>query len=174
MTTQVVVMGVAGSGKTTVAELLAQRAGLELAEADRFHSPENIAKMSAGTPLTDEDRQPWLRSLSEWMRERREAGVATVVACSALKRSYRDILREHVPDLNFVHLHGSKELVHSRMAGRKGHFMPPALLESQFAALQPLEDDEHGITLELTLSPEELADRALIWLGLNRNLETQA
>ncbi|GAA2795298.1 gluconokinase [Saccharopolyspora taberi] len=170
MTTQVVVMGVAGSGKTTVAELLAGRAGLEFVEADRFHSPENIAKMSAGTPLTDADRLPWLRSLSEWMRDRRAAGSATVLACSALKRPYRDILREHAPNLKFVHLHGPEELVLARMASRKGHFMPTALLDSQFAALEPLEADEDGITLDLAETPDQLADRALSWLGLASDL----
>ncbi|QUH06145.1 gluconokinase [Saccharopolyspora erythraea] len=157
-------MGVAGSGKTTVAELLAQRAGLEYVEADRFHSPENIAKMSSGTPLTDEDRQPWLQRLSEWMRERREAGVPTVLACSALKRSYRDILRSHAPALRFVHLHGSPELIRERMTSRKGHFMPPALLESQIRDLEPLAADENGITVDLVHSPDEIAEQALTWL----------
>ncbi|QRK93607.1 gluconokinase [Saccharopolyspora erythraea] len=165
-------MGVAGSGKTTVAELLAQRAGLEYVEADRFHSPENIAKMSSGTPLTDEDRQPWLRRLSEWMRERREAGVSTVLACSALKRSYRDILRSHAPALMFVHLHGSPELIRERMTSRKGHFMPPALLDSQIRDLEPLQADENGITVDLVHAPDEIAEQALSWLRIAPDMGT--
>lgn len=164
VTVHVMIMGVAGCGKTTVGRLLGEQAALEYAEADQFHSPANIAKMNGGHPLTDEDRWPWLYRLSEWSGERRRAGASTVLACSALKRPYRDILRTHVPDLRLVHLAGASELVRSRMLDREGHFMPAALLESQFQDLEPLQDDEEGITLDLALDPADLVQQALTWL----------
>lgn len=155
----VAVMGVAGTGKTTVGPLLAARLGVPYAEGDDFHPQTNIDKMSAGTPLTDDDRAPWLDAIGSWARERTGAG--GVVSCSALKRSYRDRLRAAAPGLVFVHLSGDRELIESRMSHRKGHFMPTALLDSQFATLEPLQPDEAGVTADISGSPEEIAERTL-------------
>ncbi len=155
----VVVMGVSGSGKSTVGELLARRLGVPYADADAFHSPANIAKMSAGTPLTDDDRWPWLDAIGAWAAGHAGRG-GGVVTCSALKRAYRDRLRAADPGLFFVHLDGSRELIGSRMAARTGHFMPGALLDSQFAALEPLQDDERGARVGVGADAEHLADLA--------------
>ncbi|WP_446039270.1 gluconokinase [Streptomyces sp. SID1121] len=155
----VVVMGVSGTGKTTIGQLLAEALDVPYAEGDDFHPPENIAKMSAGTPLDDNDRWPWLDAVGAWAAGR--AGQGGVVAASSLKRSYRDRLRVAAPDLVFVHLAGDRALIEKRMAARKGHFMPTALLDSQFATLQPLEDDEAGVTVEVTGTPEDIAGRAV-------------
>ncbi|MGN7705077.1 gluconokinase [Cellulosimicrobium sp. 22601] len=156
-----VVMGVAGSGKTTVATLLAQRLGTEYAEADRFHPQANIEKMSAGTPLTDEDRWPWLEAIRDWLSAEADAGRSGVVTCSALKRSYRDLLRTARGRVCFVHLDGSPELLAERMEHRSGHFMPTSLLPSQLATLEPLGDDEPGFTVDVTRTPEQIADFVL-------------
>ena len=144
-----VVMGVSGSGKTTIAAGLARQEGWILLEGDTFHPPANIAKMKAGTPLTDEDRWPWLRAIAAKEDELAAAGQSAVVACSALKRSYRDILLGDRPDAVLVYLRGSRELILERMKGRKDHFMPPALLDSQFATLQEPGLDEHPIVVEI-------------------------
>ncbi|GGS34347.1 gluconokinase [Streptomyces griseoviridis] len=163
----VVVMGVAGTGKTTVGPLLAARLGVPYAEGDDFHPPANIAKMTAGTPLDDDDRWPWLDAIGAWAHER--AGLGGVVSCSALKRSYRDRLRGEAPGLVFVHLTGDRELIGDRMAHRAGHFMPTALLDSQFATLQPLQPDEAGVAVDVSGSPEEITERAATALqGLPR------
>ncbi|MHC5906093.1 gluconokinase [Streptomyces sp. S6] len=154
----VVVMGVSGTGKTTVGLLLAARLGVPYAEGDDFHPPANIAKMSAGIPLDDADRAPWLDSIGAWAHDR--AGLGGVVSCSALKRSYRDRLRAAAPGLLFVHLGGSRELVEERMRRREGHFMPTALLDSQFATLEPLGVDEAGVAVDVAGAPEEIAGRA--------------
>ncbi|MFH9074352.1 gluconokinase [Streptomyces alboflavus] len=154
----VVVMGVAGTGKTTVGPLLAARLGVPYAEGDDFHPEANIAKMSAGTPLTDDDRWPWLDAIGEWAHGR--AGLGGVVSSSALKRSYRDRLRAAAPGLVFVHLTGDRALIEERMRGRKGHFMPTALLDSQFATLQPFGADEAGVDVDVAGTPAEIADRA--------------
>ncbi|KIQ67381.1 gluconate kinase [Kitasatospora griseola] len=154
-------MGVSGVGKTTVARLLAHRLGLPYAEADDFHPAANIAKMSAGTPLDDHDREPWLRALGAWLGERAAAGTGGVVTCSALKRSYRDILRDACPEAFFLHLTGSHELVGDRIAHRTGHFMPPSLLDSQYATLEPLRADESGTVLDVDADPDTLVDRAV-------------
>jgi gluconokinase len=156
-----VVMGVAGSGKTTVATLLAQRLGTEYAEADQFHPEANIAKMSAGTPLTDDDRWPWLEAIRDWLSAEADAGRSGVVTCSALKRSYRDLLRTARGHVCFVHLDGSPDLLAERMAHRSGHFMPTSLLPSQLATLEPLDEDEPGFTVDVTRTPEEIADLVL-------------
>ncbi|MEE1828702.1 gluconokinase [Streptomyces sp. BE20] len=160
----VVVMGVSGVGKTTLARLLADRLGLPFAEADDFHPPANIAKMSAGTPLDDRDRAPWLRAVGAWLKERTEAGTGGVVTCSALKHGYRDTLREACPDAWFLHLSGGHELVGDRLAHRTGHFMPTSLLDSQYAALEPLGPDERGAALDVGPSPEDLVEKAVALL----------
>ncbi|MGW4379011.1 gluconokinase [Kitasatospora sp. NPDC004531] len=157
----IVVMGVSGVGKTTVARLLAHRLGLPYAEADDFHPAANIAKMSAGIPLDDQDREPWLRALGAWLGERAEAGTGGVVTCSALKRSYRDILRDACPEAFFLHLTGSHDLVGDRIAHRTGHFMPPSLLDSQYATLEPLQADESGAVLDVDADPDTLVERAV-------------
>ncbi|RPE35718.1 gluconokinase [Kitasatospora cineracea] len=161
----VVVMGVSGVGKTTVARLLAARLDLPYAEADDFHPAANIAKMSAGTPLDDRDRQPWLRALGGWLGERAEAGSGGVVTCSALKRDYRDVLRAACPDAFFLHLSGSHDLIGDRLAHRTGHFMPPSLLDSQYAVLEPLQADERGTVLDVDAAPDTLVERAVAALA---------
>ena len=155
----VVVMGVAGTGKTTIGPLLAARLGVPYAEGDDFHPQANISKMSAGIPLDDDDRWPWLDAIGTWAHER--AGLGGVVSCSALKRSYRDRLRAEAPGVVFVHLSGDRALIEDRMAHRQGHFMPTALLDSQFAALQPLQEDEAGVAVDVSGTPEEITERAV-------------
>ncbi|WP_432097227.1 gluconokinase [Streptomyces sp. bgisy100] len=155
----VVVTGVSGSGKTTVGRMLAERLGVPYADADDFHPPENIAKMSAGTPLDDADRLPWLDAIGAWLARHAEHG--GVASCSALKRRYRDRLAGCAPTAFFVHLDGSPELIEARMRARKGHFMPPALLRSQFADLQPLAVDENGATVPIGGTAEDTVRRAL-------------
>ncbi|QBI54850.1 gluconokinase [Streptomonospora litoralis] len=158
--THFVVMGVSGTGKSTVAEPVAERMGLAFAEADDFHPEANVAKMSAGTALTDDDRRPWLESLAEWIGEHDRRGESTIMACSALKRAYRDVLRSSAPDVRFLHLDGSTELIAERLRERKGHFMPETLLRSQKSTLEPLGDDEPGATLDITPPAEETIERA--------------
>lgn len=164
-TRHVVVMGVSGSGKSTVALGIAEALGLRFAEADRFHPEANVATMSAGTPLTDADRRPWLTDLAAWMAARAGEGRSTVMTCSALRRAHRDILRNGPPQVQFVHLDGPTELVAARMSARTDHFMPPALLASQVATLEPLESDEEGVVLDLRHDPDTLVDEAVAWLA---------
>ncbi|MCX6465222.1 MAG: gluconokinase [Pseudonocardiales bacterium] len=153
------VMGVSGSGKTTVGAALAQRLRVPYADADDFHPAENVAKMSAGIPLDDTDRLPWLRSIGEWLAGHAAGG--GVISCSALKRAYRDVLRESAPQQLFVHLSGSQEVIARRVAGRPGHFMPASLVESQFATLEPLGEDEHGLVLDVDQSVDALVEAYL-------------
>ncbi len=143
----VVVMGVSGSGKSTVGAALAQRLGVAFEDADDLHPPANIAKMSAGIPLDDDDRRPWLETIGRWLAAQDAEG--GVISCSALKRSYRDQLRAHAARAFFVHLHGTREVIARRQAGRPGHFMPASLLDSQFATLEPLADDESGVVIDV-------------------------
>lgn len=164
-TRHVIVMGVSGCGKSTIAVGIAEAMNLPFAEADRFHSEANVAKMAAGTPLTDEDRWPWLRDLSAWMASQADLGQSTVMACSALRRSYRDLLRSGPPSLDLVHLAGPIEVVAERMQAREGHFMPASLLRSQYDTLEPLQPDEGGVVLDLQASPEDLVAQAVAWLG---------
>jgi gluconokinase len=154
----VVVMGVTGSGKSTVGTALAERMGVPFADADDFHSPENVAKMRSGTPLTDVDRRPWLLSIGAWLAAQ-EGGA--VVTCSALKRVYRDTLREAAPSITFLHLHGDKDTVRKRVGARQGHFMPQSLVDSQYADLEPLGDDEKGLVVDLALPVDVIVDRFL-------------
>ncbi|MBT2480824.1 gluconokinase [Streptomyces sp. ISL-94] len=173
MSTQrvIVVMGVAGTGKTTVGRLLAEALSLPYAEGDTFHPPANVAKMSAGTPLQDADRWPWLDAMGAWIRERAAAGSGGVVAASALKRAYRDRLRSAAPQAVFVHLTGERPLIEERMAARTGHFMPTTLLDSQFATLEPLQEDELGVAVDVSGSPEDITERALAALSRLRTPE---
>ena len=165
-TRHVVVMGVSGCGKTTVAHGIAAATGLLFAEADDFHSRANVEKMRAGTPLVDDDRWPWLHDLAAWMRERAQEGRSTVIACSALKRAYRDVLASGPPTTDFVHLDGNVEVIRERLASRSGHYMPASLLDSQVATLEPLQPDESGIVLDVALPPEELVELAVRQLNL--------
>jgi gluconokinase len=146
----VIVMGVSGSGKTTVAEALARELDVEVIEGDEYHPPANVEKMGAGIPLSDEDRRPWLETLAGLIRDRHERGRGTVLACSALKRAYRDTLRAAVPteETFVVALDADTDTLRERMKARKGHFMPASLLESQLATLEHLGDDERGVTID--------------------------
>ncbi|WP_406345273.1 gluconokinase [Streptomyces sp. NBC_00648] len=155
----VVVMGVAGTGKTTIGPLVAAALGVPYAEGDDFHPAANVAKMSASVPLDDGDRWPWLDAIGQWAHGR--AGLGGVVSSSALKRAYRDRLRAAAPGLVFLHLTGDRELIERRMSERKGHFMPTALLDSQFATLQPLGADEAGVAVDVAGTPEDITDRAV-------------
>lgn len=158
----IVVMGVAGSGKSTIAGGLAERLDVAFVEGDALHPQANVEKMAGGTPLTDEDRWPWLRAIGLTMEAERRAGRGVVVSCSALKHSYRDTIRAmvHGP-VRFILLQGEKALIARRMAGRKGHFMPPALLDSQLATLENPGADEDGIILDISLPVEKLIDQAM-------------
>ena len=159
--TAVVVMGVSGSGKTTVAVALARRLGWEFAEGDDHHPAANVEKMRAGIPLDDADREPWLRALASWIAEREQAGASCVLTCSALKRSYRDLLREGNDWVFFAYVAVPEDVLAERLAGRTGHYMPPSLLTSQLATLEPLQDDEPGITAPGTGEPGEVVDAVL-------------
>ncbi|MEJ7796284.1 MAG: gluconokinase [Nocardioides sp.] len=165
MTVHLVFMGVAGSGKTTAARAVQELLGWDFAEGDEFHPQANVDKMAAGRPLVDEDRIPWLESLAAWTRERDEAGTPTLVSCSALKRSYRDLLRTGGDRTFFVHLVGDKGMLLERMSARE-HFMPPTLLESQLDTLEPLGEDEAGMTVDVAASPEDIARRVVAELSL--------
>jgi gluconokinase len=154
--TRWVVMGVSGCGKSTIGQQLADTCALAYVEGDDFHPKANVDKMSAGQPLDDDDRRDWLRALREQIRAAREQGLGLVVSCSALKRSYRDLLREGDPSLRFVHLDGARALIAERLSARRNHYMPPQLLDSQLAALEPLEDDENGLRLDIRDSPSRL------------------
>lgn len=154
-----VVMGVSGSGKSTVGKLIAEALGARYAEGDSFHPPQNVEKMRSGQPLDDNDRAPWLEAMADAIREWNARGETVVLACSALKRRYRDVLRTG-GDVRFIHLAGDKALIASRLAARTGHYMPPTLLDSQFATLEPPGDDE-AITITIDASAETIAAKAL-------------
>lgn len=153
----IVVMGVAGSGKSTVGEELARRLGWRFAEGDAFHPEANVAKMRDGIPLDDGDRRPWLDAIAAWIGETRAAGERCVVACSALKRAYRERIASGRGDVRFVYLQGEYDLVARRMARRKGHYMPLALLRSQFETLEEPAHDEAAIVLPIERDPGEIA-----------------
>lgn len=165
-TRHVVVMGVSGCGKTTLARLLSDVTGFAFGEADEFHTEAHVAQMRSGVPLDDAARWPWLRDLAAWMAARHRDGVSTVLACSALKRSYRDVLRQGPPTVDFVHLDGPTDVIRERLALRAGHFMPPSLLDSQAAALEPLGPDERGMVLDLRMPAEAFVPLVADRLGL--------
>jgi len=161
----VVVLGVSGCGKTTVATAVAARLDYDVCDADDLHSTANIAKMHSGHPLTDEDRGPWLHAVGRRMAETLARGRGIVVACSALKVSYRDILREYEPSTFFVFLDGSRELIQARVNARHGSFMPPSLLASQFATLEPLRPEESGVRLDVAHALADTVDAAVAALA---------
>jgi len=154
-----VVMGVSGSGKSVIGSRLAHALGVEFVEGDTYHSPENVARMSAGTPLTDEDRQAWLAAIARRLDAARRTGVGLVVSCSALKRSYRDVLRTGGADIQFVYLDGDRSLIEQRLARRRGHFMPSSLLDSQFATLEPPSADEDAWVCDVSQPPDAIVER---------------
>ncbi|WP_258067242.1 gluconokinase [Arthrobacter sp. GMC3] len=159
--TKIVVMGVSGCGKTTIGALIAHELGLKFTDGDSLHPVENVAKMAAGTPLNDADRAPWLAFVGQ---ELAGAGNGLVVACSALKRSYRDAIRHQAPDTVFVHLDGSRDILSTRLEGRSGHFMPAGLLDSQLAILEPLGADEACVVLDISAPVDALVSAAVVRL----------
>ncbi|MCL8026087.1 gluconokinase [Nocardioides sp. BSK12Z-4] len=163
-------MGISGSGKSTVGAALAQRLGVPFADGDDFHPPANIAKMSAGQALDDDDRAPWLDALASWLAEH---GQGCVLSCSALKRVYRDRLRADAPDLALLHLDGPVEVIRERQATRPGHFMPATLLASQVATLEPLAADERGIVLDVSTDVDTIVARAAAALVDQAPLESR-
>ncbi len=165
-TAVVVVMGVSGSGKSTIASMLAQRLHWVYEDADWFHPQSNIEKMHHGEPLNDEDRWPWLRAIAAWIDETRRAGGHGVVACSALKRAYRDILIGNRPDVRLVFLKGDHDLIARRIAARADHFMPTMLLDSQFAALEEPQADERPIAVSIVPHPRDIVDNIVTQLGV--------
>jgi gluconokinase len=156
-----VVMGVSGCGKSTVGQALATAQGVPYIEGDQFHPEANVAKMSAGIPLNDDDRAGWLLALQGQVRDAQQRNAGLVLSCSALKRRYRDLLRQGDPALRFAHLNGPKELISARMQARANHYMPPSLLDSQLRDLEPLQADEAGITLDIGEAPTLLVTQIL-------------
>lgn len=163
MVSPIVVMGVSGSGKSTVGAALAQRLHVPFADADDFHPAANVAKMSAGHALDDDDRYPWLETIGDWLAQRCDSG--GVMSCSALKRKYRDQLRKHCPTVEFLHLSGTPEVIARRQASRPGHFMPPSLLKSQFDTLEPLEPDESGVDVDVNQDIDAIVETYLSRTG---------
>jgi gluconokinase len=161
----VIVMGVSGSGKTTVAKGLSTVLGWEFAEGDAFHPDANVAKMRSGLPLTDEDRWPWLEAIGSWISDKERRAESAVVTCSALRRVYRDLLRDGRPHVRFLHVTAESDVIRDRMEHRPGHYMPPSLLPSQLATLEPLGADEPGVAITNEGSAAQVLDRALAALG---------
>ncbi|WP_449373406.1 gluconokinase [Arthrobacter psychrolactophilus] len=157
----IVVMGVSGCGKTTIGALVAHELGLPFTDGDSLHPVSNIAKMAAGTPLNDDDREPWLQIVGQ---ELADSANGLVVACSALKRSYRDAIRAKAPDAVFLHLDGSREVLGARLEGRSGHFMPTTLLDSQLATLEPIADDERAVVIDISAPVPALVSDAVVRL----------
>jgi gluconokinase len=164
----VIVAGVSGSGKTTIGALLASRLGWEFEDSDDLHPAANIAKMHAGVPLTDEDRRPWLDTIAAWMDQRTAAGESAVIACSALKRSYRDRLGDGRPDLRIAFLHVDRATLHARLAGRHGHFFRPALLDSQLAIAETPSSAAGDIVVDATAPPAAVVQEIISRLGLKQ------
>jgi gluconokinase len=167
-----IVMGVSGSGKSTIAEKLAERLDWIYEDGDRFHPASNVAKMSAGHPLTDEDRWPWLQAIADEIDRICKAGEHVVIACSALKRSYRDVLVHGRRDVRIVYLDGTQELIAGRLAARKGHFMPPGLLASQFKTLEAPGADENPVIVSIDASVEEIVDDTVNQMGLTPDISS--
>ncbi len=163
-----VIMGVSGSGKTTIGEAVAARLGWRFEDGDTFHPPSNVAKMRAGQPLTDEDRWPWLHAIADEIDRGCEAGQRVAIACSALRRVYRDILVRGRSEVRVVYLDGTQPLIASRLGRRKDHFMPPGLLASQFATLEPPGTDERPVTVSIDAPVEKIVDDILGQLDLDR------
>jgi len=157
----IVVMGVAGCGKTTVGRALAERLEMPFQEGDALHPPANVAKMAGGTPLTDDDRTPWLAAVAAWIDERRRAGTGGVISCSALKRAYRRVLVDDRPDVRLVYLQGDEPLLAARLAARTDHFMPASLLSSQLATLEEPADTERPIVVSAALPVAQLVDTVM-------------
>jgi gluconokinase len=170
MGSPIVVMGVSGSGKSAVGAALAQRTRVPFADADDFHPPANIQKMTAGEPLNDDDRFPWLEAIGEWLHARSADG--GVMSCSALKHTYRDQLRRHCPEVVFLHLAGTPEVIGRRQASRPGHFMPASLLASQFQTLEPLRADERGVTIDVDQDIDSIVETYLA-LSASRTTEQE-
>lgn len=169
--TRFVVMGVSGCGKSEIGRRLADRLGCAYAEGDEYHPPANIAKMAAGTPLDDTDRQGWLELLQAKIREAADHNEGLVLSCSALKRRYRDLLRSGDPLLTFIHLDGNRRLIASRMHARPGHFMPLSLLDGQLLDLEPLEADERGVRIDISQEPDTLIEEILQQLAVSSSFE---
>ena len=169
-----VIMGVSGSGKSTVAAVLAGRLGWAFGDGDDFHPPANVAKMRGGTPLTDEDRKPWLRAIAAWMDASRATGRPGVVVCSALRRAYRDVLLAGRPDVRLVFLHGDEALIHGRQAARPHHYMPPGLVRSQFETLEPPGPDEDALAVSVQARPGEIVDAIVARLGMRLGARPEA
>jgi gluconokinase len=169
-----VVMGVSGSGKSTIGDGLANRLRWSYEDGDKFHPASNVAKMSAGQPLTDEDRWPWLQAIAGEIDRVCKAGQHAVIACSALKRTYRDILVHGRNDVRIIYLNGTQELIASRLARRKGHFMPPGLLTSQFKTLEPPDAGENPVTVSIDASVDAIVDDIVSQLGLSPADSTRA
>ncbi|MFC6152082.1 gluconokinase [Nocardioides yefusunii] len=163
---QIIVMGVSGVGKTTVAHGIAEATGWQIAEGDEFHPEANVAKMAAGIPLNDGDRWPWLRTIADWMDTQIAAGKPSVITCSALRHAYRDLLRENRPEVVFLHLTADATLVEDRINGRSGHFMPASLLPTQYATLEPLGPDEPGVVVSVEGDVPQVVARAMAALNL--------
>ena len=163
-----IVMGVSGSGKSTVAERLAKRLGWRYEDGDWFHPPSNVAKMSAGQPLTDEDRWPWLRAIADEIDRVCEADQHVVIACSALKRAYREVLIHGRTDARIVYLNGTQDLIASRISARKDHFMPPELLASQFKTLEPPDASEHPVIVSIDVSVDAIVDDVIRQIHTDR------
>jgi gluconokinase len=161
-----IVMGVSGSGKSTIADSLAKRLGWTFEDGDRFHPASNVAKMSAGHPLTDEDRWPWLQAIADEIDRACKAGEHAVIACSALKRAYRDVLVHGRNDVRIIYLDGTQQLIADRLARRKGHFMPPGLLESQFETLEPPAPVENPVTVSIDASVDTIVADIVCQLGI--------
>jgi gluconokinase len=170
----VVVMGVSGVGKSTVAKGMSTLLGWTYAEGDAFHPEANVIKMASGHPLTDEDRWPWLRAIGDWMSAEIALGRSAVVTCSALRRVYRDLLREGRPEVVFCHLSAGEDLISDRMSHRKDHYMPASLLPSQLATLEPLESDEPGTLVSVEGDAAQVIARAVSALGLDQHEGAQS
>jgi gluconokinase len=165
----VVVMGVSGSGKSTVAKGISTVTGWEFAEGDAFHSEANVAKMRTGQPLTDEDRWPWLEAIGAWISAKEARGESAVITCSALRRAYRDVLCRDRPHVRFLHVTAATDLIRDRMEHRPGHYMPASLLPSQLATLEPLQPGEPGVAITNEGTAAAVLDRALAALGIRKD-----